>query len=57
MNNLCKTFLPNGSVHANPADFGKIFKPIPVTDRVIEVEVIPIIMIESTDSNILFSVL
>ena len=57
MNNLCNILLPNDRVHAIPADIGKIIKPIPVTDRVIEVDVAPMITILSTDSNIVFRVL
>ena len=45
MSNLCKTLVANDRVHAIPADIGKIFKPIPVTDRVIEVDVAPMITI------------
>ena len=54
MINLCNTLLPNDRVHAIPADIGKTSKPIPVTDKVIEVDVAPIITILSTDSNIVF---
>ena len=57
MINLCNTLLANDKVQAIPADIGKIFKPIPVIDRVTEVDVAAIITIESTDSNIVFSVL
>ena len=57
MINLCNTLLPNDRVQAIPADIGKIIRPIPVIDRVIEVDVDPMITIESTDSNILFRVL
>ena len=57
MINLCNTLLPNDRVKAIPADIGKIIKPIPVIDRVIEVDVAPMIMIESTDSNTVFRVL
>ena len=49
--------LPNDRVQKILADFGKIFKPTPVIDRVIEVDVALIITIESTDSNIVFRVL
>ena len=56
MINLCNTFLPNDRVHAIPADFGKIIKPMPVIDRVIEVDVAQIIIV-STDSKIVFRVL
>ena len=57
MINLCYTLLPNDKVHAIPAAIGKIIKPIPVTDKIIEVDVAPIITILSTDSNIVFRVL
>ena len=50
MINLCNTLLPNDRVHAIPADMGKIIKPIPVIDRVIEVDVAAMITILSTDS-------
>ena len=57
MINLCNTLLPSDRVQAIPADIGKIFKPKPVTDNVIEVDVAPMITIESTDSNTVFKVL
>ena len=57
MINLCITLLPNGRVHAIPADIGKIIKPIPIFDKVIEFDVAPLITIVSTDSNNLFRVL
>ena len=57
MINLCNTLLPNDRVQAIPADIGKIIRPIPVIDRVIEVDVAPMITIESTDSNIVFKFL
>ena len=57
MINLWNTLLPNDKVHAFPADFGKIIRPIPVIDRVIEVYGAPIKAIESTSSNIVFRVL
>ena len=44
-------------MHAIPSDIGKKIKPIAVIDRVIEVDVAPIIPIVSTDSNIVFRVL
>ena len=56
-NNLCSTLLPNDKVQAIPADIGKIFKPTPVTDQVIEVDVAPMIILLSTDSNTVFRVL
>ena len=57
MMNLCDTLLPNDRVNAIPADIGKIIKPKPVTEKVIEVDVAPMITILSTDSNIVFRVL
>ena len=54
MINLCKTLLRNDRVHAIPADFDKIIKPIPVIHRVIEVDVAPMITIVSIDSKIVF---
>ena len=51
---LYSTLLPQDKAHANPADTGKIFKPKPVVDKVIEVDVAAIITNLSTDSNILF---
>ena len=56
MISLCKFLLPNDRVQAIPADIGKTIKPIPVTDRVIEVDVAPMITILSTDSNTVFRV-
>ena len=43
-------------VQVIPADIGKTIKPIPVIDRLIEVDVAAILIILSTDSNIVFSV-
>ena len=57
MINSYNTLLLHDKAYANPVDFAKTIKPIPVTDRVIEVDVIPIITIASTDSNTLFRVL
>ena len=57
MINLCNTLLPNDRVQAIPTDIGNIIKPIPVTDRVIEVDVAAMITIFSTDFNTLFRVL
>ena len=57
MLNLCNTLLPNDKVQAIPADLGKIIKPTPVFDRVIEVDVAPMITILSTDSDTVFRVL
>ena len=57
MINLCKTLLLNDRAQAIPADIGKIIRPTPVIDRVIEVDVAPMLTIESIDSNIVFRVL
>ena len=57
MINLCKTSLPIDRVQSIAADIGKIIKPIPVIDRVIEIDVAPMITILSTDSKIVFRVL
>ena len=57
MINLCNTLLPIDKVQTIAADIGKIIKPKPVTDRVIEVDVAPMITIESTGSKTLFRVL
>ena len=57
MNNLCNTLLHNDRVHAIPAEFAKTTKPKQVIDRVIEVEVTPMIKIESIDSKTVFRVL
>ena len=57
MNNLCITLLPKDRVETIPADFGKTIKPIPVIDRVIEVDVASLIIIQSTDFNFVFRVL
>ena len=57
MFNLCNTLLPNDRVQAKPADMGKTIKPIPVIDKLIEVDVAVIITILTTDSNTVFSVL
>ena len=52
MINLCNILLPKDRPQAIAADIGKIINPTPVTDSVIEVDVIPMITILSTDSNI-----
>ena len=57
MVSLCNTLLPNDRVQAIPAVIGSIFKPIPVIDRVKEVDFAAILTIESVDSKIVFSVL
>ena len=57
MFSLCKILLPNDRVQAIQADIVKIIKPTPVIDRFIKVDVAPIIIIESPDSNFVFRVL
>ena len=57
MINLCNILLPIDRVQAILADIGKTFEPIPVIDRVIEVDVAPMITILSTVSNTVFRVL
>ena len=57
MINLCNILIPNDKPQAIPADIGKKSKPIPVTDRVIEVDVAAMITMLSTDSNTVFRVL
>ena len=46
--------LPKDKVHAIPADNGKTIKPVPVIDKVVEVDVAPILPIVSNGSNIVF---
>ena len=57
MINLCKILLPKDIPQAIPAGIGKIIKPIPVIDSVIDVEVAPMITMLSTDSYTVFKVL
>ena len=57
MISLCSILLPKDIPQATPATTGKTIKPTPVTDRLIEVEVAPMITILSTDSNTIFEVL
>ena len=55
MNVSCITLLHNDRVHTVPADIGKTIEPtIPVIDRVIEVDVAPLITIVSSGSKIVF---
>ena len=56
MINLCNTLLAKDKAQAIPADMGKTIKPIPVTDKVIEVDVVAMITVLSTDSDIVFRV-
>ena len=53
---LCNALLPNDRVQAVPADFDKTIKPLPVIDRVIEVDVAPMIIILFIYSNTVFRV-
>ena len=53
----CNILLHNDRVQAIPTDIGKLIKPTPVTVKVIDVDVAPMITIESTDSNIVLKVL
>ena len=57
MIDLSNTLRPSDRVHAIPAVLGKTIKPIPVIDRVIEVDVAPMIIKLSNDSNTVFRVL
>ena len=54
---LCNTLLPKDIPQAIPADIGKTIKPIPITDKLIDVDVAPMITIVSTESNTVFNVL
>ena len=51
------TLSPNFRARAILADIGKFIRPIPLFDKVIEVDVVAIITVVSTDSNIVFRVL
>ena len=53
---LCNILLPKDRVQAIPADIGKIIKPKPVTDKVIEVDVAAMITVLSIDSKTVFRV-
>ena len=57
MANVCNTLLPSDKVHEILAEIGEIVNPTPVTDRVIENEVAPIMTTESTHSKLVFKVL
>ena len=54
---LGNTLLLKDRVQAIRADIGKTIKPTPVIDKILEVDVAPMITIESTDSDIVFRVL
>ena len=53
---LCIALLPNIRAHAIAADVGRIIKPIPLIDKVIEINVAPKKTIVSTDSKTVFRV-
>ena len=57
MTSLCNILIPKDRPQAIPADIGRITNPKPVIDSVIEVEVVAMITILSTDSNTVFKVL
>ena len=52
-----KTLLVTVNPHAMPVDIGITIKPVPVTDNLIELDVVAIITIVSKDFNILDNVL
>ena len=54
---LCNILVPNDKLHAIPADTGKIIKPTPASDKVIEADAAAIFTTVSTDSKSMFSVL
>ena len=54
---LCNALLPNDRAHAVPDDISKVIKPIPLIDKVVEIDDAPKITIVSTDSNIVFRIL
>ena len=54
---ISDTLLPNDRVQAVQVDIGKIIKPTPVVEKVIEVDVAPMIIKPSADSNTVFRVL
>ena len=54
---LCNPLLPNDKAHAIPAEIGTTIKPTPVTYKVTDVVVAPIMTTVSTDSSIEVSVL
>ena len=53
---LCNTFSPIDRVHVFPVDIGQIIKPTPVIDRVIEVDVAPIMKNVSIDYKNVFRI-
>ena len=54
---LCNTLLPSDKVPAKPDDIGKIIEPKQAIDRVIEVDVAPMIIKLSKDSDTVFRVI
>ena len=56
MIDLCNFLLPIDGVHAILFDISKKIRRIPVVDKVVEVDVAPIITIVSTGSKIVFRV-
>ena len=56
MINLCNTLLDIDRAQAIPSDMGKTIKPIPIIDKVIEVDFAAMITIESTDSKTVFRI-
>ena len=48
---LCIFLLPKDKVPSIPTESGKTTKPTPIINRVIEVDVSPMITIESIDLN------
>ena len=56
MINLCNILLPSDKPQAMLVDIGTTIKPIPVIDKVIEVDVAAMITMLSTDSNTVFRV-
>ena len=56
MINLGNILLRDDGVHAISANNGKIIRTIPVIDRVIGIDVAPMITTLSTDSDIVFRV-
>ena len=52
----CSTSMSNDKLHAIPADVRETIQSIPVIDKVLEVDVAPILTIVSTDSKFEFRV-
>ena len=47
---FCVISLPNDRAQANPVEFGTTIKPTPVTDKVTDFVVAPVLKTVSTDS-------